>query len=48
MSVVVKNKSSKEHKVNVVLRADATLYTGAVKELVKTETFDKLVAPNSG
>lgn len=48
MSATVKNKSAKEYNVSLVLRADATLYTGAVKGLVKKQTFDKLVAPNSG
>ncbi|KAF2362823.1 Transglutaminase-like [Trinorchestia longiramus] len=47
MCVVVTNKSDQDHDVSIVLRADATLYTGAVKEQIKKQHFDKTIKANS-
>ncbi|XP_047738590.1 annulin isoform X2 [Hyalella azteca] len=47
ISVVIMNKSDKDHDVSVVLRADSTLYTGAVKELVKKEEFKRTIKAKS-
>jgi len=46
MKVKVENKSDKEQTVSVVLRADATLYTGRVTGCVKKQTFTETIPPN--
>ena len=48
MKVKVENKSDKEQTVSVVLRADATLYTGRVTGCVKKQTFTETIPPNEG
>jgi len=47
LRVTVKNKSSEDKTVNIVLRADATLYTGATKGCVKKQSFKETIAANS-
>ncbi|XP_037795328.1 annulin-like [Penaeus monodon] len=46
-TVVVENKSDKEHEVEVVLRADTMLYTGQIKTQVKKERHDIKLEPHS-
>lgn len=48
MCVIVTNKAEKDHDISVVLRADSTLYTGAVKELVKREKFERTIKGKTG
>ena len=48
MSVKAINKAERDYDITVVLRADATLYTGAVKGLVKKQEFQHSLKAKCG
>ncbi|RXG53423.1 Annulin [Armadillidium vulgare] len=47
VNVSMINKSENEHNVSVLLRADTMLYTGAIKESVKSHQFNIILKPNT-